>query len=161
MGLPATILDCRKSTCITLFAIINAAFSTRICLPDCPPDDLVIQPSQAACRAESHVATMTRGEWLGEIQQAMRDVKESGDAPHALVFLHGFNVSFEEAAQVHGAKLVSKEEKEESKEESGEKNDGKKTLFVSFSFWKKLFFTRHINNYLTRCWRTRLVRHCL
>jgi esterase/lipase superfamily enzyme len=36
--------------------------------------------------------------WLGEIQREMRDAREAGDAPHGLFFLHGFNVTFEEAA---------------------------------------------------------------
>ena len=44
------------------------------------------------------VAEQEREAWLGEIGRAMRDARADGDAPHALVFLHGFNVSFEEAA---------------------------------------------------------------
>lgn len=44
------------------------------------------------------VTAQERDAWLGEIQQAMREAKAAGDAPHALVFLHGFNVTFEEAA---------------------------------------------------------------
>ncbi|MBL8422068.1 MAG: alpha/beta hydrolase [Candidatus Accumulibacter phosphatis] len=44
------------------------------------------------------LTTQERADWFGEIRQAMRDAKESGDTPQALFFLHGFNVSFEEAA---------------------------------------------------------------
>lgn len=36
--------------------------------------------------------------WLAEIQRTIRDAREQGETPHALFFLHGFNVSFEEAA---------------------------------------------------------------
>ena len=44
------------------------------------------------------VTEQQRDAWLGEIRQAMGDAKAAGEAPHALVFLHGFNVTFEEAA---------------------------------------------------------------
>lgn len=45
------------------------------------------------------VTPQERDGWLGEIWQAMRDSKASGEpSSHALFFLHGFNVSFEEAA---------------------------------------------------------------
>jgi len=44
------------------------------------------------------VTTQERDAWLGEIQQAMQDAKAAGDRPHALFFLHGYNVTFEEAA---------------------------------------------------------------
>jgi esterase/lipase superfamily enzyme len=44
------------------------------------------------------VTTQERDAWLGEIQQAMQDAKAAGESPHALFFLHGFNVTFEEAA---------------------------------------------------------------
>lgn len=37
-------------------------------------------------------------EFFGEIQDAMRDARDAGEAPHALLYLHGFSVSFEEAA---------------------------------------------------------------
>ncbi|WP_223909549.1 alpha/beta hydrolase [Rhodoferax lithotrophicus] len=37
-------------------------------------------------------------DWLADIQQAMQDVEAGGETPHALFFLHGFNVTFEEAA---------------------------------------------------------------
>lgn len=45
-----------------------------------------------------HVARLERDAFFGDIQQAMQDARASGDSPHALFFLHGFNVSFEEAA---------------------------------------------------------------
>ncbi|MCC7375941.1 MAG: alpha/beta hydrolase [Verrucomicrobiales bacterium] len=44
------------------------------------------------------VTEQQRGDWFGEIRHAMQDAKAAGDSPHALVFLHGFNVTFEEAA---------------------------------------------------------------
>lgn len=44
------------------------------------------------------VTTQERNGWLGEIQQAMQVAKADGAKPHAVFFLHGFNVSFEEAA---------------------------------------------------------------
>lgn len=44
------------------------------------------------------VTHLEREAWFGELQQTMRDAKASGEAPHALLFLHGFNVSFEDAA---------------------------------------------------------------
>jgi esterase/lipase superfamily enzyme len=44
------------------------------------------------------VTTQERSAWLAELQQALRDARESGDTPHALLYLHGFNVTFEDAA---------------------------------------------------------------
>lgn len=44
------------------------------------------------------IANLEREAFFGEIKQAMQDSRTSGDRPHALFFLHGFNVSFEEAA---------------------------------------------------------------
>ncbi len=44
------------------------------------------------------VTPQDRDAWLGEIQQAMQDARAGGESPHALFFLHGFNVTFEEAA---------------------------------------------------------------
>jgi esterase/lipase superfamily enzyme len=44
------------------------------------------------------VTPQEQDQWLGELQQAMRDAKAAGNTPHALFFLHGFNVTFEEAA---------------------------------------------------------------
>jgi esterase/lipase superfamily enzyme len=39
-----------------------------------------------------------RDAFFAEINAAMKAVRETGEQPHALFFLHGFNVSFEEAA---------------------------------------------------------------
>ncbi len=39
-----------------------------------------------------------RDAFFAEIQAAMRTARDSGETPHALFFLHGFNVTFEEAA---------------------------------------------------------------
>jgi esterase/lipase superfamily enzyme len=36
--------------------------------------------------------------WFREMQQAIQAAKEGGDTPQALCFLHGFNVTFEDAA---------------------------------------------------------------
>jgi esterase/lipase superfamily enzyme len=44
------------------------------------------------------VEQQERDTFLAEIHAAMQTVRESAEAPHALVFLHGFNVTFEEAA---------------------------------------------------------------
>jgi esterase/lipase superfamily enzyme len=44
------------------------------------------------------VENQERDAFYSEIHQAMQAARESGEQPHALFFLHGFNVSFEEAA---------------------------------------------------------------
>lgn len=44
------------------------------------------------------VAVQERDAFFAEINEAMQDIRKSGEQPHALFFLHGFNVSFEEAA---------------------------------------------------------------
>ena len=44
------------------------------------------------------VETKGRDAFFAEIQEAMQAARDTGEPPHALVFLHGFNVSFEEAA---------------------------------------------------------------
>lgn len=44
------------------------------------------------------IASLERDAFFAEIRQAMQDARASADTPHALFFLHGFNVSFEEAA---------------------------------------------------------------
>ncbi len=44
------------------------------------------------------VATQQRHAFFAEIQDAVQAARETGEPPQALVFLHGFNVSFEEAA---------------------------------------------------------------
>lgn len=44
------------------------------------------------------LSTLSHDAWLAELQQTMRDAEATGEPSHALVFLHGFNVTFEEAA---------------------------------------------------------------
>ena len=70
------------------FGETGSSFRTKLKRFDLRDDTLRLQ----------RVTPQDRDAWLGEIQQAMRDAKESGDTPHALFFLHGFNVSFEDAA---------------------------------------------------------------
>jgi esterase/lipase superfamily enzyme len=45
-----------------------------------------------------HVERQERDAFFSEIHAAMQTTRETGDTPHALFFLHGFNVSFEGAA---------------------------------------------------------------
>ena len=45
-----------------------------------------------------HVQHQDRDAFYSEIHQAMQAARESGEEPHALVFLHGFNVTFADAA---------------------------------------------------------------
>lgn len=70
------------------FGETGSSFWTKLKRFDLRDDTLRLQ----------QVKPQDRDAWLGEIQQAMRDAKESGDTPHALFFLHGFNVTFEDAA---------------------------------------------------------------
>ena len=44
------------------------------------------------------VQPQERDAFFSEIHAAMQTARESGETPHALFFLHGFNVTFEEAA---------------------------------------------------------------
>jgi esterase/lipase superfamily enzyme len=52
-----------------------------------------------------HVENQERDAFFSDIHKAMQTARESGEQPHALFFLHGFNVTFEEAAiraaQIH------------------------------------------------------------
>jgi esterase/lipase superfamily enzyme len=64
-------------------------FWTRLLRFDLRDDRLRVQPIQGR----------DRGAFYAEIQQAMQDAREVGETPHALVFLHGFNVTFAEAAK--------------------------------------------------------------
>lgn len=66
----------------------GSSFWTKLKRFDLRDDKLKLQ------RVTAH----ERDAWFGEIQQALRDAQESGDTPHAVFFLHGFNVSFEGAA---------------------------------------------------------------
>jgi esterase/lipase superfamily enzyme len=45
-----------------------------------------------------HVETQERDAFFVGIHQAMQAARESGEQPHALFFLHGFNVTFADAA---------------------------------------------------------------
>lgn len=45
-----------------------------------------------------HVERQDRDPFFAEIRNVLQLARESGESPHALFFLHGFNVSFEEAA---------------------------------------------------------------
>ena len=45
-----------------------------------------------------HVERQDRDPFFAEIRNVLQVARESGESPHALIFLHGFNVSFEEAA---------------------------------------------------------------
>jgi esterase/lipase superfamily enzyme len=45
-----------------------------------------------------HIEPQQRDVFFSEIQAATRAARENGEAPHALFFLHGFNVTFEDAA---------------------------------------------------------------
>lgn len=44
------------------------------------------------------VEKLERDPFFAEIHEAMQAARDEGEAPHALLFLHGFNVTFEEAA---------------------------------------------------------------
>ena len=45
-----------------------------------------------------HVERQERDAFFADIHQAMQAARDSGEQPHALFFLHGFNVTFEDAA---------------------------------------------------------------
>ena len=45
-----------------------------------------------------HVERQERDAFFADIHQAMQDARGSGEQPHALFFLHGFNVTFADAA---------------------------------------------------------------
>lgn len=45
-----------------------------------------------------HVEQQERDAFFSEIHEAMQSAREGGEPPHALFFLHGYNVSFEDAA---------------------------------------------------------------
>ncbi|MDA1056093.1 MAG: alpha/beta hydrolase [Planctomycetota bacterium] len=45
-----------------------------------------------------HVERQERDSFFADIRNVLQFARESGESPHALFFLHGFNVSFEEAA---------------------------------------------------------------
>jgi esterase/lipase superfamily enzyme len=70
------------------FGEIGSSLMTRLWRFDLRDDRLRVQ----------QVETRERKAFFAEIQQVMQAARDGGDRPHALVFLHGFNVSFEEAA---------------------------------------------------------------
>jgi esterase/lipase superfamily enzyme len=45
-----------------------------------------------------HVERQKRDAFFADIHQAMQAARDSGEQPHALIFLHGFNVTFADAA---------------------------------------------------------------
>jgi len=45
-----------------------------------------------------HIERQERDNFFADIQQTMQAARESGEQPHALFFLHGYRVTFEEAA---------------------------------------------------------------
>lgn len=70
------------------FGEIGTQFWKKMLRFDLRDDTLRLQQS----------STLSHEAWLAEIQQTMRDAEAAGEPSHALVFLHGFNVTFEEAA---------------------------------------------------------------
>lgn len=70
------------------FGEIGSSFWQRLRRFDFTDDNLRLQ----------QVAARERDAFFAELNAEMHSARESGEAPHALVFLHGFNVSFEEAA---------------------------------------------------------------
>ncbi len=70
------------------FGETGSSFWTKLKRFDLRDDKLKLQ----------RITPQDRDAWFREVQEAMRDAKESGDTPHALFFLHGFNVSFQDAA---------------------------------------------------------------
>ena len=69
------------------FGEIGNDFWTKLRRFDLRDDRLRIQ----------HLATQTSSEFYADLHQAMQTAQDQGET-HALIFLHGFNVSFEEAA---------------------------------------------------------------
>jgi len=70
------------------FGESSSSFLTKLMRFDLRDDKLRLQ----------QVTQQARDAWFREVQQAMRDAKENGGTPHALFFLHGFNVTFQDAA---------------------------------------------------------------
>jgi esterase/lipase superfamily enzyme len=70
------------------FGEIGSSFLTRLSRFDLRNDRLRVQ----------HLEMQERDDFFCEIQQAMQAARNDGDTPHAVVFLHGYNVSFEETA---------------------------------------------------------------
>jgi esterase/lipase superfamily enzyme len=70
------------------FGETGTAFWKRLLRFDLRDDRLRLQ----------HVEGQDREAFFADIHRAMRDASESGERPHALFFLHGFNVTFADAA---------------------------------------------------------------
>lgn len=70
------------------FGETGNAFWRRLLRFDLRDDRLRLQATE----------TRERGAFFDELNATMRAAREAGETPHALVFLHGYNVSFEEAA---------------------------------------------------------------
>lgn len=70
------------------FGEIGTPFWKKLLRRDLRDDTLRIQ----------RTATLSHQAWLEELRQTLRDAAAAGEASHALVFIHGFNVTFEEAA---------------------------------------------------------------
>jgi esterase/lipase superfamily enzyme len=70
------------------FGEIGNAFWRRLLRFDLRNDRLRVQ----------HVQNQDRDAFYTELHQEMEAARESGETPHALVFLHGFNVTFADAA---------------------------------------------------------------
>ncbi|MGH9842093.1 MAG: alpha/beta hydrolase, partial [Blastocatellia bacterium] len=70
------------------FGETGASFLQRLRRFDLRDDRLRIQ---AVTRQE-------REAFFADLQQALQNARDNGDAPHALFFLHGYNVTFEDAA---------------------------------------------------------------
>lgn len=70
------------------FGEIGSSWWTRLKRWEFTDDTLRIQDVELA----------TRDTFLSQLQAEMQAASDAGDQPHALLFLHGFNVSFEDAA---------------------------------------------------------------
>ncbi len=70
------------------FGETGSSFWTRLRRFDLRDDHLRIQ----------QITQQERDAFFAEIQAVMQDARTGGEPPHALFFLHGFNVTFEEAA---------------------------------------------------------------
>jgi esterase/lipase superfamily enzyme len=70
------------------FGETGSGFFTRLLRFDLRNDRLRIQ----------QITRQTYDEFFSDIHEAIRTADESGEQPQALVFLHGYNVTFEAAA---------------------------------------------------------------
>lgn len=70
------------------FGETGTGFWKRLLRRDLRDDRLLVQ----------RIETQERDAFFSDIHQTLQAASESGEQPHALLFLHGFNVSFEEAA---------------------------------------------------------------